>query len=251
MAASVVISSQNKDVMKVKILYFATFRDLTGVHEEELLLPEGITIAILQEHLVKLHSAIGEGLPTAVFAINREFAFPGDLIVDGDEVAIFPPVSGGVDRPSVVVKITEEPLDLNAVLELIIQPTTGAACVFAGVVRGLTSRDKKQETAYLEYEAYQPMAEDKLKQVAFEMNERWSSLDGIAIIQRIGHFTPGIATVAVACSASHRDRGVFEAAQYGIDRLKEIVPVWKKEVGPGGEQWVEGTYLPEVKDRGK
>lgn len=236
--------------MKVRMLYFATFRDLAGVREEELLLPEEATIAILQEHLAKIHPAIEAGLPTAVFAINREFAFIDDPIVDGDEVAIFPPVSGGVDRPSIVVRITEEPLDLNAVLELLIHPTTGAACVFTGVVRGLTSRDKKQETAYLEYEAYQPMAEDKLKQIAVEMNERWSSLEGIVIIQRIGHFAPGTATVAVACSASHRDRGVFEAARYGIDRLKEIVPVWKKEVSPDGEQWVEGPYLPGEEDRG-
>jgi molybdopterin converting factor subunit 1 len=251
MAAPVVIFSQNREVMKVRMLYFASFRDLTGVREEELSLPEGTTIAILHDQLAKLHPTIKEGLPTAVFAINREFAFQDDLIHDGDEVAIFPPVSGGVDRPSIVVKITEEPLDLNNVLELVVRPTTGAACVFTGVVRGFTARKDEQETVFLEYEAYQPMAEMKLKQVADEMLKRWSSIEAIAIIQRVGHFKPGTATVAVACSASHRDEGVFEAARFGIDRLKEIVPVWKKEIGPSGEEWVEGEYLPGIDDREK
>jgi molybdopterin converting factor subunit 1 len=237
--------------MKINILYFATFRDLAGVREERLLLPNGATIKTLQTYLVKLHPSIEEGLRTAVFAINREFAFPEDPIDDGDEIAIFPPVSGGTDHPSVIVKIIREPLDLNTVLELIVHPTTGAACVFTGVVRGVTTGDKEQETDYLEYEAYQPMAEEKLKQVAVEIKERWSTIEGIAIIQRVGQFKPGTPTVAVACSASHRDRGVFEAAHYGIDRLKEIVPIWKKEVGPNGEAWVEGEYLPGREDRGR
>jgi molybdopterin converting factor subunit 1 len=250
MVAPAVISSRNRDVMKIRILYFATFRDLAGVREENLSIPEGATIEILQDHLAKLHPPIEDGLATAVFAINREFAFSDDLIRDGDEVAIFPPVSGGMDGPSIIVKIVQEPLDLNAVLELIIRPTTGAACVFTGMVRGLTTRGKEQETAYLEYEAYQPMAEDKLKQVAIEIKERWNSIEGIAILQRVGKFMPGTPTVAVACSASHRDSGVFEAARYGIDRLKEIVPVWKKEVSSNGEEWVEGEYLPGKEDQG-
>ena len=237
--------------MKARMLYFATFRDLTGIREEELCLPDGTTVVDLHDRLAELHPTIEKGLPTAVFAINREFAFRDDLIHDGDEVAIFPPVSGGVDHPSVTVKITEEPLDLNHVLELIVRQTTGAACVFTGVVRGFTARNSKQETTSLEYEAYHPMAEIKLKQVADEMLARWSSIEGIAIFQRVGHFEPGTATVAVACSASHRDDGVFEAARFGIDRLKEIVPVWKKEVGPNGEEWVEGEYFPGKGDQGE
>jgi molybdopterin converting factor subunit 1 len=237
--------------MKARMLYFATFRDLTGIREEELGLADGTTIADLQNRLAQLHPRIKDGLPTAVFAINREFAFPDDLIRDGDEVAIFPPVSGGLDRSSIIVKITEEPLDLNNVLELIVRKTTGAVCVFTGVVRGFTTRNGEQETTSLEYEAYHPMAEIKLKQVADEMKTRWSSIESIVIFQRVGHFEPGTATVAVACSASHRDDGVFEAARFGIDRLKEIVPVWKKEIGPDGEEWVEGEYLPGKGDQGK
>ena len=88
------------------------------------------------------------------------------------------------------------------------------------------------------------MAEEQLQKVADEIRARWSAVEGIAIIQRIGHLDAGTPTVAIACSAGHRDSGVFEAARYGIDRLKQIVPVWKKEVGPQGEEWIEGDYQP-------
>jgi molybdopterin synthase catalytic subunit len=112
------------------------------------------------------------------------------------------------------------------------------------MVRGVTRRGAAHETSYLEYEAYIPMAEAKMAQVAQEIRARWPVVEGIAIVQRIGKLDPGTPTVLIACSAAHRDTGVFEAARYGIDRLKEIVPVWKKEVSPQGEAWVEGEYLP-------
>ena len=78
----------------------------------------------------------------------------------------------------------------------------------------------------------------------YEIRERWPSVEGVAIVQRIGKLMPGTPTVLIACTAGHRDTGVFEAARYGIDRLKQIVPIWKKEVGPEGEEWVEGDYFP-------
>jgi molybdopterin synthase catalytic subunit len=144
--------------------------------------------------------------------------------------------------------ITEDALDLDALLAQLTLPSTGAACIFTGMVRGVTRRDNPHETAYLEYEAYQPMAEAKMRQVADEIRARWPSVEGIAMVQRIGRLDPGTPTVLIACTAAHRDTGVFEAARYGIDRLKEIVPVWKKEVGPHGESWVEGEYVPGDKD---
>ncbi len=148
------------------------------------------------------------------------------------------------DRPTIYA-ITEEEIDLNALLDQITLPSTGAAAIFTGMVRGVTQRDNPHETVFLEYEAYRPMAEQKMKQVAAEIRARWETIEGIAIVQRIGRLYPRTPTVLVACTAAHRDTGVFEAARYGIDRLKEIVPVWKKEVGPGGEEWVEGDYLPQ------
>ena len=142
--------------------------------------------------------------------------------------------------------ITEEEINLNDLLEEITLPTTGAAAIFTGMVRGMTSRDNPHETAYLEYEAYVPMAEAKMKQVAEEIRSKWSSVEGIAIVQRVGKLYPQTPTVLIACTAAHRDTGVFDAARYGIDRLKEIVPIWKKEFGPNGEFWVEGEYIPKT-----
>ena len=142
--------------------------------------------------------------------------------------------------------ITEEEINLSDLLTRITLSTTGAAAIFTGMVRGVTSRDNPHETAYLEYEAYVPMAEAKMKQVAEEIRFRWSSVEGIAIVQRVGKLYPQTPTVLIACTAAHRDTGVFDAARYGIDRLKEIVPIWKKEVGPNGEFWVEGEYIPKA-----
>ncbi len=142
-----------------------------------------------------------------------------------------------------IYSITESEIDLNDLLEKITLPSTGAAAIFTGMVRGVTSRDDPHETVYLEYESYIPMAESKMKQVADEIREKWSSIEGIAIVQRIGKLYPKTPTVLIACTAAHRDTGVFEAARYGIDRLKEIVPIWKKEVGANGEEWIEGDYF--------
>jgi molybdopterin synthase catalytic subunit len=144
-----------------------------------------------------------------------------------------------------VFKLTADDLDLNEYLDEITLPSTGAACFFTGMVRGKTDREGlPPETEYLQYEAYQPMAEAKMRQVAEEIREQWPSVEGIAIVQRIGQLLPGTPTVLIACTAAHRDTGVFDAARYGIDRLKQIVPIWKKEVGPQGEVWVEGDYTP-------
>lgn len=140
-------------------------------------------------------------------------------------------------------EITYDELDLNSLLEKITLPSTGAAAIFTGMVRGETARLGK-ETSYLEYESYKPMAEAKMYQVAAEIRERWPSVEGIVIVQRIGKLMPKTPTVFIACTAAHRDTGVFDAAKYGIDRLKEIVPVWKKEVSPQGEEWVEGSHFP-------
>ncbi len=146
-----------------------------------------------------------------------------------------------------IYRITDEQIDLNALLAQITLPGTGAAAIFTGMVRGRTERSGlPPETDYLEYEAYTPMAEAKMQQVAEEIREKWPAVEGIAIVQRVGRLYPGTPTVLIACTAAHRDTGVFEAARYGIDRLKQIVPIWKKEVGPAGEEWVEGDYRPQA-----
>ena len=148
-----------------------------------------------------------------------------------------------MDFPTIIL-LTESELDLDTLLARITLPTTGASAIFTGMVRGQTSREDAHETAYLDYEAYQPMAETKMRQVADEMRQKWPTIEGIAIIQRIGRLFPGTPTTLIACTSAHRNTGIFEAVRYGIDRLKEIVPVWKKEIGPQGEKWVEGQYHP-------
>ena len=149
------------------------------------------------------------------------------------------------DNYPTIFSITEDELDLNTLLAEITRPSTGAACFFTGMVRAETHKDgQPAQTEYLEYEAYIPMAEAKMQQVAVEIRQRWPAVEGIAIVQRVGRLYPLTPTVLIACTAAHRDTGVFEAARYGIDRLKEIVPIWKKEVSPTGETWVEGEYIP-------
>ena len=150
-----------------------------------------------------------------------------------------------------IIAITEDQLDVDDLLEKITFPTTGAAVIFTGMVRGVTSRPSSSpasrgetyETVFLEYEAYKHMAEAKMRQIAEEIRQKWPSVEGIAILQRVGRLSPRTPTVLIACTTAHRDTGVFEAARYGIDRLKEIVPIWKKEFGSNGEFWVEGDHV--------
>jgi MoaE-MoaD fusion protein len=231
----------------VRVLFFATLRDRAGIKEITLDLPWETRVLDLKASLRNRFPALSPSLESVLVSINHEFAFDEDLIPDGSEVGLFPPVSGGGDQTfdlPTIFSITTEELDLNGLIARITLPTTGATCLFTGMVRAITTRGDSHQTQYLEYEAYITMAEVKMRQVAAEIRIRWPAVEGIAIVQRIGRLSPGTPTVLIACSAAHRDTGVFEAARYGIDRLKEIVPVWKKEVSPRGEVWVEGDYQP-------
>ena len=231
-------------MLTVKLLFFATLKEQAGTRQTYLELPDGSTVADLKQAVLASYPNLTNILAVAVVAVNREFSTDGDVIPANAEVALFPPVSGGSVSLPTIFDITEKELNLDALVAQITLPTTGAACIFTGLVRGVTARDNPHETEYLEYEAYIPMAEAKMRQVADEIRARWPSVDGIAMVQRIGRLYPGTPTVLVACTAAHRDTGVFEAARYGIDRLKEIVPIWKKEVSPQGQAWVEGEYVP-------
>jgi molybdopterin synthase catalytic subunit len=243
------------EVINVTVLLFATLKDRAGARRLSLTLPgDRATLNDLRAALSGDHPALTDVLTTAVAAINQEFAFASDPVHDGDEVAFFPPVSGGSNGQKgswpEICQVSGDPIDLDALTRAITTPATGAVCLFSGAVRGETrTADGKLLTASLEYEAYEPMAVAKMRQVAAEMRERWPLIQGIAIVQRVGHLAVGEPTVLIACAAGHRDQGCFEAARYGIDRLKEIVPVWKKEYGPDGSSWVEGHYVPTPADR--
>ena len=226
------------------VLFFASLKQAAGVNRMEVSLPQGATVADLKAHLAGNVPGLAAAMDHAVVSVNHEFAEDAVVLSAGAEVAIFPPVSGGA-LPTICL-ITGDPLDLDALVAQITLPTTGAVVVFTGTVRGVTTRGEAHDTAYLEYEAYQPMAEAKMRQVAAEIRAKWSTVEGIALVQRIGRLYPGTPTTLIACTAPHRDTGVFDAARFGIDRLKEIVPVWKKEVGSTGETWVEGDYHPKA-----
>lgn len=237
---------------QITILFFATLRELTGKKKAAVEVPVGINVRELKVLIGEQFPSLAPSLGTALVSVNKEFGFDEDVIPEAAEVAMFPPVSGGVIESSIhpsLFKVEEGDLDINDLVEQITTASTGAACVFTGLVRGITKRDNPHETEFLEYEAYHDMAVQKMEQVAVEIRKKWPSVEGIAIVQRVGHLDAGTPTVVIACSAGHRDSGVFEAARYGIDRLKQIVPIWKKEVGPDGEVWVEGDYIPKVGDR--
>jgi molybdopterin synthase catalytic subunit len=238
--------------MQVKILLFATLKDLTGEKQLMLSVPDTQnTVDGVRQMLIQRYPNISENLRVALAAINEEFAFAKDIVKEGDEIAFFPPVSGG-ENPNFpeIIQLADAPIDHDELIAAITIPATGAVCLFSGMVRGQTQREGHlPEVTFLEYEAYAPMALAKMRQVAAEIRQKWVTVQGIAIVQRIGKLAVGQNTVLIACSSGHRDEGCFEAARYGIDRLKEIVPVWKKEVNPAGETWIEGQYVPQPEDR--
>lgn len=231
--------------MIVQVKLFATLKDRAGADRVSVELPDEATVATLLDRLAAAQPKLAPSLPTCLVAVNREFAFGAAPIQSGDEIALFPPVSGGDMSYPEICRVVDHQIDLDELLASITLPTTGGICTFTGTVRGVS---EDHETRQLYYEAYVPMAEAKMKQIAGEIRARWPQVQGVALVQRVGRLDVGRFTTLVAVSAPHRDQGIFEAARYGIDRLKEIVPVWKKEIGPDGEAWVEGHYHPTPAD---
>lgn len=239
--------------MQIQILLFATLKDLVGTNRLTLDLPLTVgTVADVRAALSQSYPQLMENLKAAIASVNQEYAFPNDPVNEGDEIAFFPPVSGGSEPQPEVIRLADAPIDHDELIAAITTSATGAVCLFSGFVRGETNKiGHLAETEYLEYEAYEPMALAKMRQVAQEIRERWETVQGIAIVQRIGHLAVGQNTILIACSSGHRDQGCFEGARYGIDRLKEIVPVWKKEVGRERATWIEGDYFPSESDKRK
>ncbi|MEJ2750156.1 MAG: molybdenum cofactor biosynthesis protein MoaE [Anaerolineae bacterium] len=242
--------------MELQIRLFATLKDRAGQDRLQISLDEPATVQTLLDRLTAVYPNLAPILPATLVAVNKNFASAATPITPDDEVALFPPVSGGSGQPGdgelphpTYFAITEGELDINAIHARLTQPDVGAIVSFTGSVRGQTQREGlPPQTIHLEYEAYSDMAEAKMAQIAREIWQRWPQVKGIAIVQRIGQLAVGQTTTFVACASGHRDQGVFDAARYGIDRLKEIVPVWKKEVGPDRSVWVEGHYRPTEAD---
>lgn len=223
--------------MKVSVRLFASMRELYGAGALERELPDGATVGALLDLLRQ--EANGRPTPATLHvAVNQRYATPETLLMDHDEVAILPPVSGGAPEPAATRRfwITEETLSLDDVAGLVTAPEYGAIVLFSGTVRGQTGN---VATDFLEYEAYPEMAVQILAQIAKEVQKQWPDVLDIAIAHRVGRLEIGESSVVVAVAASHR-QGVFDACAYAIERLKRIAPIWKKEVGPDGSYWVEG-----------
>lgn len=239
--------------MKVEILLFATLKDLAGTNRLTLDIPGDMaTVDAVRNALAERYPDMQANLQAANASVNQEFAFGPDAVGNGDEIAFFPSVSGGDDRTEwpEIYRLPDGPVDHDEIIAAITTPETGAVCLFSGIVRGATQKDGHlPQTQQLEYEAYEPMALAKMRQVAAEIRQQWPGVQGIAVVQRVGILDVGQNTVLIACASAHRDEGCFEAARYGIDRLKEIVPVWKKEIGADGTAWIEGDYTPTQDDR--
>ncbi len=233
--------------MQVKVLLFATLRQAANAASVRIEVPEQSAVSEVRAALVRQFPGMAGLFQHALAAVNQEFAPEDQKIKKGDELAFFPPVSGGTNLPTICA-LTRRPIKIDTVVRKVTLPSTGAVAVFTGVIRGKTSRGSFPATAALTYEAYHPMALSKMEQISREIREQWPAVEGIAIVQRLGTMQPETVTVVIACSSPHRDEGVFEAARYGIDRLKEIVPIWKKEISPDGETWVAGDYIPQAGD---
>ncbi len=229
--------------MRIIVKFFASYKELVKTNMAEIDIPSPSTVSQFKQLLIQEFPTLELSMANAIISVNRKFSFDEDLIVEGNEIAIFPPVSGGgIDQTH--LEISENPFDINQLLQKISYPTTGALCAFTGMVREKNEAENPEKTIALEYEAYLPMALEKMDQIAKEIRSRWERIEGIVIVQRIGYLPKGTQTIFIACSASHRDDGIFEAAHFGINRLKEIVPIWKKEIFLNEEHWKEGSYSP-------
>jgi molybdopterin synthase catalytic subunit len=230
--------------IQVRVRAFAGLREALGFAETQVSLPPGSDIAQLMVRLSELHPAAKIPSRRYGVALNRSYAAPTAVLSDGDEVALIPPVSGGAAAGGPAAKLCEvsdHPLSLDEVLGRVAAPDRGGVALFAGTVRGVTHRHSEDaiETDYLEYEAYPEMAEEALARIAAEVQVRWPSVSAVSIVHRVGRLAVGDVAVVIAIAASHR-QDTFDACHYAIDRVKQVAPIWKKEVGPDGSFWVEG-----------
>ena len=208
--------------MHVTVRLFAGLRERAGTGRRALDLPDGARVAEVWPSL-----ELGDEPAGLVYAVNRAYVDRDSELSDGDEVALIPPVSGGAFR------LTDRPIDLAAVVAEVEDERAGAIATFLGTVR---AESRGHRVVRLEYEAYEGMAENVMAELAEQLAARYD-LCAVAITHRIGVCEIGEASVAIAVSAPHR-QDALAACKDAIDTLKETVPLWKKEVYEGGEEWI-------------
>jgi molybdopterin synthase catalytic subunit len=219
--------------MRVRVLCFGAVREALGAKELDVQLDEDARIGDLRAWLGERHEIVARYGPRLVAARNQEICGDESPLVDGDEVAFLPPVSGG-SADAATCTLSDRPLDVGEVVARVMGPDAGGLVTFVGAVRD-TARG--HEIRHLEYEAYPPMAVSEMEKICAAARERWPAAR-VAIAHRHGHLEIGDLAVVIAAASPHRAEA-FEACRFAIDTLKETVPIWKKEVAHDGEYWVE------------
>lgn len=208
--------------MNVRVRLFAGLRERAGSGSVDVELPDDAAVGDVWPAL-----SLGDEPPGLLFAVNRAYAERGERLAPGDEVAVIPPVSGGDFR------LSQEPLSLEGAVDEVRQEDAGAVATFVGTIR---RRSRDRDVLYLEYEAFEGMAEKVMSDLATELKRR-HDLCEVAIHHRVGRIEIGETSVVIAISAPHR-AAALTACREAIDQLKVTVPLWKKEVYEGGEEWI-------------
>jgi len=219
--------------VRVRIRFFASYREAAGVERVDLELPEGASIRDAIAAAAREHALPPAG-GSIVVARNQEYVTSDATLVEGDEIALIPPVSGGSAGARERIAVLERPLSVDEVTAAARDDAFGAVVVFLGTVRD-ASRGRR--VTRLEYEAYAEMAAAKMREIADRLEVEHAPLR-LAMHHRVGDLAIGEVAVVVAAGAPHRD-AAFAAARAAIDELKRVVPIWKKEHGEDGAVWVE------------
>jgi len=231
--------------VRIRVLFFGVLRDIVGLREDSIEVPDGGRLDSVFEHYAARFPKVREMSKSLVLALNQRFSEPGEPLSEGDEVAFLPPVSGGsgtltheiADPAGHFYALTRDPINAGALRSRLLRGQDGAAVLFEGVTRNNT---KGRETRYLEYECYEAMAVKMMAQIGGEIASTLA-ISRIGMIHRLGRVEIGEASVIVVATAPHR-KPAFEAALEGINKLKRLVPVWKKEYFADGEVWVDGEW---------
>jgi len=220
--------------MQVRLLFFASIKDIVGSRQLDVDIASGSTVGSVLSELEQQYPRIAGYRSVLLTSVNEEYAKTDTTLSEGDEVGIFPPVSGGAHQ-SEFYRITYDPVDARAVASQLQRPEAGAICIFEGIVR---NNSKGKTTRHLVYEGYETMALAKMEEIGVFVRQAWE-IDAIGIVHRLGQLEIGETSVAIIVTSAHR-RASFDACEYAIDKLKKIVPIWKKEFFEDGEVWVEG-----------
>jgi molybdopterin synthase catalytic subunit len=221
--------------VRVRVHLFARYREATGRGQVDLEIPEGGTVDTAWAAVVACHPELAEYRPFTLFAVGHEYVEADHPLKPGDELCLFPPVSGGSDLAGGdTFAVVERPLSPDEIAAQVDDPGAGGIVIFSGVVRDQTDG---RPVKFLEYEAHAAMAESKLREIGAAIRGRWPGVKRVAMLHRIGRLEIGESSVLIAVSAAHRG-DAFEACRYAIDTLKRTVPVWKKEHFEDGEVWV-------------